>query len=698
MSKPIEPERIENENATEEKKTAIITSEEVVNPSVEESVEKIIVADENPAPEDLVETLPEKEDIAEPDSVAEDEETAVPDKEPLVSEEKKATAPSEKEAVDREPEPFPAEKEVEKEIEKETEEGIDKLSKNEIVDQLAVLVNEPLSESCKNKIDALKQVFYKSKKIETDNARQAFILAGGTEEEFVPETDEWEEKLKELLAVFREKKGSLVAETEKTKEENLENKKAILEKLKTLIESREDFYKIYSEFRKLQQQWKEIKPVPQTSVNELWKEYQHYTEKFYDLLKINNEMRDYDFKKNMELKQTLCDAVERLADEKDIISAFYQLQKLHLEWREIGPVAKEFREELWSRFKKASSIINKKHQEHFESLRSMEHRNLEEKIALCEEMEAIDYAKMVTFKEWNEQNKRVLELQEKWKTIGFAPKKNNIKVFERFRAACDVFFAKKGEFYKSIKEAMETNLEKKKLLCETAEALKDSQEWKETSDKLINLQKEWKTIGQAPRKYSDAIWKRFITACDYFFEQKNIHSSSQKNNEIENLKKKKDIIAQIEAIDEALAKNEAIAQIRELTLEFNNTGYVPFKEKDKIYKEYREAIDKHFDRLKIDESERRLQSFKSNLGDLSGGEGKSKNKLLSEREKLMRTYERLKGDIQTYENNIGFLSVSSKGGGGLLREMNRKIDALKEELDLIVKKIEIIDDSLGFGK
>jgi hypothetical protein len=653
MSKPIEPERIANENAAEEQKTIITASEEALNLSVEETEEKVVVVDEKPVPEDLTETVPEKE-AATPES-----------KTPLVE---------------------------------EKSDGMDKLKKDEIVNQLTVIVKEPLSESGKSKVDALKQAFYKLKKIETENARQAFIQAGGTDEEFIPEADEWEEKLKDLLAVFREKKASLVAETEKTKEENLEIKKAIIENLKTLIESKDDFYKIYNEFRKLQQQWKEVKQIPQTSVNELWKEYQHYTEKFYDLLKINNEMRDYDFKKNLELKQTLCDAVERLADEKDVISAFYQLQKLHMEWREIGPVARELREEIWARFKKASSIINKNHQEHFESLRSMEHRNLEEKIALCEEMEAIDYSKLVTFKGWEEQNKRVLELQEKWKTIGFAPKKNNIKVFERFRAACDVFFSKKGEFYKSIKETMDANLEKKKQLCEKVEALKDSQEWKETTDKLINLQKEWKTIGQAPRKYSDAIWKRFITACDYFFEQKNTHSSSQKTNEIENLKKKKDLIAQINAIDETLAKNEAIAQIREWMFEFNNIGYVPFKEKDKVYKEYRTAVDKHFDRLKVDESERRLQSFKSNLSDLSGGENKSKNKLLGEREKLMRTYERLKGDIQTYENNIGFLSVSSKGGGGLLKEMNRKIDALKEELDLIVKKIEIIDDSLGFGK
>ncbi|MDR2086437.1 MAG: DUF349 domain-containing protein [Dysgonamonadaceae bacterium] len=689
MSKPIDPVRIANESATEEQKIQLTASEEAVTTPVEITEETVTVIDEKPATEDLTGTVPEKEDFIEPDSIIPDEKIPESGNEPLAAEESEATVPTETTPTELISETLQVEKGIS---------GIDKLTKNEVVDQLAVIVNEPLNESVKTQVDALKQAFYKLKRIENESAKQVFIQAGGQEEEFVPETDEWEEKLKELLAVFREKKASLTAEADKTKEGNLEAKKAIIEKLKILIENKDDFYKIYNEFRKLQQQWKEIKSLPQNSVNDLWKEYQHYTEKFYDLLKINNEMRDYDFKKNLELKQTLCEAVERLEEEKDIISAFYQLQKLHLEWREIGPVARELREELWTRFKKASSVINKKHQEHFESLRLMEHRNLDEKIAICKEMEAIDYSKLTTFKEWDKQNKQVLALQEKWKTIGFAPKKNNVKVFERFRAACDVFYAKKGEFYKLIKEIMDVNLEKKKQLCEKAEALKDSREWKETSDKLVSLQKEWRTIGQTSHKYSDAIWKRFIAACDYFFEQKNAHLSSQKTGEIENLKKKKDIIAQINAIDESLSGNEAIAQIRELMDEFNNAGYVPFKEKDKIYKEYRTAVNKHFDRLKVDESERRLQSFKSNLNDLSAGESKSKNRLLSEREKLMRTYERLKADIQTYENNIGFLSVSSKGGGGLLKEMNRKIEKLKEELELIVKKVELIDDSLGFGK
>jgi hypothetical protein len=323
----------------------------------------------------------------------------------------------------------------------------------------------------------------------------------------------------------------------------------------------------------------------------------------------------------------------------------------------------------------------------------LEQRNLEEKTAICAEIEAIDYSKLTTFKEWDNQNKKVLDFQEKWKTIGFAPKKGNVKVFERFRAACDVFFRNKSEFYKSIKETMDANMERKKALCEKAEALKTSQDWKETADQLVALQKEWRSIGLVSRKHSDAVWKRFIGACDYFFEQKNMHFSSQKTEEVDNLKKKKEIIEKINAIDVNLPTSEAVAAIRNLINEWNKIGFVPFREKDKIHKEYRKAVDKHFDRLKLDESERRLQTFKSNLGDISYGDEKSKNKLLNERDKLMRTYERLKSDIQTYENNIGFLSVSSKGGGGLMKEMNRKISSLKEELNLILKKIEVIDEN-----
>ena len=682
MSKLLDSERIENENVSVEIQTSAIPEEnpgKSIDVETDESVNIELPAE--PVAETTVEQAPVIESFAEnpipPETLPEEKEEEIPDKEEYVLE----IEPETQETDDL------------SELNTADLNEIEKLDKEHIVERLSETVQEELTDTVRGKVEALKQAFYKLKKVETDEAQEAFVAEGGLPEAFQAEVDSTEEKLKELLAVFREKKADLAAKADKIKEENLLRKKEIIDKLKELIESKDDFYKVYNEFRKLQQKWKEIKQVPQTAINDLWKDYQHYSEKFYDLLKINNEMRDYDFKKNLELKQGLIESVEKLDNEKDVISAFYQLQKFHQEWREIGPVAKELREEIWTRFKNASSIINKKHQGHFESLRALEQRNLEEKTAICVEMDSIDYSKLTTFKEWDELNKRVLDLQEKWKTIGFAPKKSNVKIFERFRKSCDVFFQRKSNFYKGYKETMDINLEKKKALCEQAEALKDSQDWKETSDKMIALQKEWKQIGPVSRKYSDLVWKRFISACDYFFEQKGTHFSSQKSEEVENLKKKKDITKKINEIDLELPVNEAISQIRELMAEWNKIGFVPFREKDKIYKEYRAAVDKHFDRLKIDESERRLQSFKSNLNEIYSSE-KSKNKLLSEREKLMRTYERLKNDIQTYENNIGFLSISSKGGGGLVKEMNRKIESLKEELDLIVKKIEVIDENL----
>ncbi len=574
----------------------------------------------------------------------------------------------------------------------EPNEKIQRLTKKQIVDRVMELIDKSVEE-VKDEVESLKQAFYRLRRLEIEEARKAFAAKGGIDDEFQVEKDDTEEFLRKLLNKFREKKLILLAEEERVKQKNLVEKKAILEEIKNLIESQDDFSKIYNEFRKLQQRWKDVKHIPQDSVNEMWKDYQHYTEKFYDLLKINNEMRNYDFKKNLEIKTALCEAVEKLDDEPDVVSAFHQLQKFHQEWREIGPVAKDLREQIWARFRAASSVINKKHQNYFEELRAEEQHNLEEKTAICETIETINYDELVSFKDWDAKNKEVLDLQSKWKTIGFAPKKYNVKIFERFRFACDTFFQKKSEFYRSVKDSMEVNLEKKKALCERAEAMKDSTDWKETTDKFVALQKEWKTIGAVSRKYSDAVWKRFIVACDYFFEQKNKNMSSQRDGEYENLKLKKEIVEKVNAIDTTLDKAATMDILRELMKEWNAIGFVPFKEKDKIHKEYKDAVDKHFDRIKVDESERRLQSFKSNINEIAGGE-RSKGKLLGERERLMRTYERLKSEIQTYENNIGFLSISSKGGGGLVKEMNRKIENLKVDLDLIVKKIEAIDENL----
>lgn len=590
------------------------------------------------------------------------------------------------------PENTAAEVEVTETVEEATANAVGKLSKEEILEKLTGLVNAA-AEATRNEVESLKQAFYKIHRAEVEELKKAFLENEEEEKEFVAPEDEDENKLKELLAVYKEKRAAILAEEDRVKAANYALKLQLIDQLKVLTESQDDFNKLYNDFKDIQQRWKEIKAVPQEHANELWKNYQTYSERFYDIIKINNQFRDYDFKKNFEMKTALCETVEKLQTEPDVVSAFHQLQKLHQQWREIGPVAKELREELWARFKEASTVINKRHQEHFESLKSKEQENLIAKTTICEEIEAIDFDALKTFKDWEEKNKDVIALQDKWKTIGFAPKKSNVKIFERFRAACDVYFNKKSAFYKSIKEDMEKNLELKKALCEKAEALKDSVEWKSTTEKMIALQKEWKTIGSVARKHSDAVWKRFISACDYFFEQKNKNVSSQKSVEQTNLATKKELIEKIKNLDEALSADEAMTELKAMMAEWNTIGHVPFKEKDKIYKEYHEAVDSQFDRLKVDQNDRKMQSFRSNLSDMSGGE-RGKGKLYGEREKLMRMFERMKNELQTYENNIGFLSISSKGGGGLVKEMERKIEKLKDEMALIVKKIDAIDENL----
>ena len=567
-----------------------------------------------------------------------------------------------------------------------------KITKEEILNKLAELVNNA-AEIARADVETLKQAYYKIRRNEVEEEKAAFLENGGEEKDFVASEDETENKIKDLLSTYKEKRAALLAEEERIKNENYTLKLQLIDKLKALTESSDDFNKLYNDFKEIQQKWKEIKLVPAEYVNDLWKNYQIYSEKFYDLIKINNQFREYDFKKNLEMKTALCETVERLQNEPDVVSAFHQLQKLHQQWREIGPVAKELRDELWARFKTASTAINKRHQEHFEKLKAKEQENLEAKTAICEEIEAIDFSQLKSFKDWENKNKEVIALQEKWKTIGFAPKKHNVKIFERFRAACDAYFNKKSEFYKSLKEGMEKNLELKKALCEKAEALKDSTDWKETTEQLIALQKEWKKVGSVARKHSESIWKRFITACDYFFEQKNKNVVSQKSVEQQNLAAKKEIIEKIKALDENLPHNEAVATLKEYMAAWNQIGFVPFKDKDKVYKAYHEAVDQQFDRLKVDMNERKMQSFRNNVNSLAEGSD-NKGRLYSERERLMRTYERMKNELQTYENNIGFLSVSSKGGGGLVKEMERKIEKLKEEMKLIIQKIDTIDENL----
>ena len=563
-------------------------------------------------------------------------------------------------------------------------------SKEEILSRLKELVANA-EEADKQETDNLKQQFYKLHNAELETAKQHFIENGGNPEEFIPQQDACEEEFKKLMGIIKEKRSLINAELERQKEENLQIKLSIIEELKELVESGEDANKSYTEFKKLQQQWNETRLVPQGKINELWKNYQLYVEKFYDLLKLNNEFREYDFKKNLEIKTHLCEAAEKLADENDVVSAFHQLQKLHQEFRETGPVSKDLREAVWARFKAASTIINKRHQQHFEALKEAERHNLDQKTVICEIVEAIECDELKTLAAWEAKTQEVIALQNKWKTIGFAPQKMNTKIFERFRQACDHFFQKKGEFFKFLKEEMSKNLEKKKLLCEKAEALKESTDWKSTTDKFIKLQKEWKTIGPVAKKHSDAIWKRFISACDYFFEQKNNATSSQLAVETENLQKKKDLIEKLNAIDENMEVEEANNLMRSLMKEWNAIGHVPFKEKDKLYKQYHKIIDKLFERFNINASNKKLINFQLNITNI---QNEGVQSLYKEREKLIRVRDNMKNELLTYENNLGFLNSTSKKGSSLLQELNRKVDKLKTDLDLILQKIKMIDDSL----
>ena len=559
-------------------------------------------------------------------------------------------------------------------------------SKEDVIARL-LEINQQEEPADKAELDAMKQAFYRIRNAELENARQAFLEANGTTEGFITPKDELEVQFKEIMSSIREKRNALKAEEEQLKQANLEKKLAIIEQMKTLAESPEDANKAYSDFKKLQADWNEIKNVPVEKINELWKSYQLQCENFYDLLKLNHEFREYDFKKNLEIKLHLCEAAEQLTAEEDVISAFRQLQKLHQEFRETGPVAKEQREEIWNRFKAASTIINRRHQQHFEEIKEREQRNLDEKTVICEIIESMEYDKMTTYQDWAEKTEEIQALQAKWKTIGFAPQKQNAKIFERFRAACDDFFKRKAEHIKLMKSQMNENLDKKKRMCEQAEALKDSTDWKATAEIMSKLQKEWKEVGPVPKKHSDSIWKRFIGACDYFFEQKGKAEASHRSVEHENLDKKKAIIEKLEAINNGDSPAESFGNIvRELMKEWNNIGHVPFKDKDKIYKQYRTLVDSLFNKMNQSASKKKLNNFKSSL--------KKEGNLYRERERLMRIHDNMKNEIKTYENNIGFLTSSSKKGNSLVTEMNRKIEKLKADLQLIIQKIAVIDESM----
>jgi hypothetical protein len=539
----------------------------------------------------------------------------------------------------------------------------------------------------KDEVDYLKTVFYKLHVAEREAQLKAYIDGGGDPEHYQIMPDPDEEAFKAEMGIIKEKRQQLFLEQEQEKKANLEKKLAIIEKIKTMITSPEEANKSYKDFKALQEEWREIKNVPAEHANELWRNYQLYVEQFYDLLKLNSEAREYDFKKNLELKTKLCEAAEKLADEPDVISAFHQLQKLHQEYRETGPVARELREEIWNRFKAASTVINKRHQQHFDDLRSKEEENLAKKTALCEKVEAIAAEENKGSGDWERHTKEIIDLQAEWKTIGFAPQKMNVKIFERFRAACDDFFSRKAAHFRELKDTFKENAEKKRALIEKAKALQDSTDWKSTSDKLINLQKEWKTIGMVPKKLGDQLWEEFLGACNKFFEARNAAGGNVRNEERANLEKKRSIVEQLRAAADEGGENLQ-ERVQQLVEEYQAVGHVPFKEKDKLYEEYHAVLDKLFRELNISVAQRRLSKFKDNLRQVAE---RGENALDNERARLMRQYEQLKSEVQTYENNLGFLNASSKKGNSLIDEMNRKVQKLKDEVQLVRDKIKAID-------
>ena len=645
-------------------------TEEVVNAEAQETVAPEAPEVETTAPE----TEATAEDV-EPEAVAEEpvEEPAETVAEPEAEPEEIAEAAEE--------EPATAEEEPAEETQAKTFE-----SKADVLDRLKEIVSEGETPR-KDELDMLKTIFYKFHIAEREAKLKEYLDAGGDPEKYQITPDEDENVFKAEMAVIKERRQKAFQQTEAEKQENLKKKLDIIEQIKAIATSPDEANKSYQTFKALQQQWKEIKAVPAEKANELWRNYQLYVEQFYDLLKLNIEAREYDFKKNLEMKTKLCEAAEKLAEEPDVVSAFQQLQELHQQYREIGPVSKELREETWARFKAASTVVNKRHQQHFESLRAREDENLAKKTALCEKVEAIAQEENKGAADWEKHTKQIIEIQNEWKTIGFAPQKMNVKIFERFRAACDSFFSRKAEYFKDMKQRFSENAEKKRALVEKAQALADSTEWRSTSDKLIALQKEWKSIGMVPKKLGDQLWNDFLAACNKFFEARNAANVDTRSTEHANLATKRSIIEQMKAILEDKAE-DAEDKVQELIEQYQATGHVPFKEKDKIYAEYHEVVDKLRSEFNINTSRRKLDNFKNNIKNIAR---RGEDALDNERGRLMRKYEQMKQEIQTYENNLGFLNAASKKGNSLIDELNKKVQKLKDDCELVRQKIKAID-------
>ena len=566
-------------------------------------------------------------------------------------------------------------------------------SKQQVVER-AKAIAESGDKGDRQELDLLKSLFYKFHNIELQEAHKEYIEAGGDPEQFVPQIDPLEPEFRAAMQTIREHRATIQEEQERIKAQNLKRKLEILERIQQMASTPEEANQTFEEFKALQAEWKELKAVPAEKATELWKNYQLYVEKFYDLLKLGHELRDYDFRKNLEVKTRLCEQAEALAEETDVIQAFNQLQSLHQEWKETGPVAKELREEIWTRFKNASTVINKRHQEHFEAIKATEEENLRQKTSLCERLEAICTDTLKTFADWDTVTKQIIDLQTEWKKIGFAPQKMNTAIFERFRKGCDAFFGQKAQFFQNMKEELNSNLAKKKELVEKAEALTDSTDWKTTGDTLVKLQKQWKEIGAVPRKYSDALWKRFVGACDHFFEAKQAATADVRNEEKANMQSKQSIIEQLQALAEQEEGN-IIQKVKELQQQWNEIGHVPFREKDRLYKEYRAICDRIYDAFGASQAKKRLNNFRTNIAQKMEKEGGS---LAQEKQRMMRAYERMRDEIKTYENNLCFLTTSSKKGNTLVETMRKKMDKLRDELNLLAEKIKAVDEQINAGE
>ena len=662
----IEETKMEQEDNFEAKETP--NSEETTSTEAEAKLEDKPEAETT---DSTIEVEPEEKDVVK----TEDETATVTEAE----EEKTEEAPTD------------SEKKEEPKVEKKKAILSAPLTFEEIVDKLRELAGK--DKFSRKELDKVQGLFFSEIRKEAESQKQQFLADGGKDEDFVVKESEQHTEGKSLLQVLAEKRKKIAADEEKQKDKNYERKLAIIEEVKALTESQEDFNKKYQDFKALQYEWNRIKLVPHGKEHALWNSYQEQVEKFYDIVHIHNEYRDYDFKKNLESKIGLCEAAEKLIEENDVVSAFHQLQKLHKDWRDIGPVARKDRELIWQRFKEASAEINRRYQDRIETLKAQENENYEKKIALCETLEAIDIQSLKNPRDWESKTREVLNLQKDWREIGYAPRKVNSKVFQRYRAACDMFFKGKNAYYESIRGELDENLKKKVELCERVEEMKDSQNWKDTTSDMIAIQREWKEIGMVPRRDSSRIWKRFITACDYFFDQKKLHTKSIRQEEAENLKLKKEVTEKIKNIDTTLSAEEAVEKLKELMDEWHSIGFVPYKDKDTAHNEFTEATDAQYTRLNIDKSERKLDSFKSNISEMTRSD-RSRGQVYHERDKLIRQYERMKAELQTYENNIGFLTASSKKGSVLLDNMNSKIDKIKAELELIVKKVDAINENI----